>query len=408
LFFWLARVKSFVSFIFWLSATVASAEMLPGFRIEPVAATSGFCTSVVTDSHGTIFYTTQTGDIVRLDGTQSTKVAQVMTEAVGNSGLLGMALADDHTAIVHYTTLTESYDVISRIDLGSGSETVVHQFTGDVESPGRYTPSEHHGGNPIVTADGTIYVGIGDYGLGWVAAQPGWNAGKIWRIDPSGNATQLASGFRNPYDLAWDPIGRRLIVPDNGDLVDDEINVITTGGFYGWPLTAGNFPLVEGAVPPVYVFSTVVAPTGIVRLSGANPLLSRGYLLGAFVTRAIYFISDSIDTPVAITTKDVNPIVDVTESPTGEIFFTTGTVIYRLVPPMRGDCNGDGLVNFADINALQLELADGDPHPASTAADGTYRGSWGCDADGDGLVGSSDVNALWRIVFPRARAARHP
>ena len=166
-------MKSFAGLIFSLFAAAAAGDMLPGFRIETVATMNGFCTSIVTDSHGTLYYTTQAGDVVRLDGVASTAVAHVTTEAVGNSGLLGMALVDDRTAIVHYTTLTESYDVISRIDLESGSETVVHQFTGDVESPGRYTPSEHHGGNPIVTADGTIYVGIGDYGLGWVAAQSG-------------------------------------------------------------------------------------------------------------------------------------------------------------------------------------------------------------------------------------------
>ena len=385
--------------------------MLPGFRIEQVASFSGFCTSIVTDSHGTVFYTTQAGDVVRFDGTTSTTLAHVTTDATGNSGLLGMALADDHTAIVHYTTPNETADVISRIDLTTGKETIVHQFIDNGDSPGQYTPSEHHGGNPIVTPDGTIYVGIGDFGLGWVAASNVWPGGKVWKIDPNGNATQLASGFRNPFDLAWDPIGKRLIVPDNGDLVDDEINVITTGGFYGWPLTAGNSPPVQGGIPPVYVFPNIVAPTGIVRLSGANPLLSRGYLLGTFVTRGIYYIGDVDATPfpdpVAITTKDVFPIVDVTESPSGDIYFATGSTLYRLVTPLRGDCNGDGVVNFADIGALQQELADGDPHPASTAAAGSYRGSWGCDADGDGLISSADVPALWHIVFPRARAARH-
>jgi len=257
--------------------------------------------------------------------------------------------------------------------------------------------------------DGTAK--LGDFGLGWVAASNVWVGGKIWKIDAAGNATQLASGFRNPFDLAWDPAGKRLIVPDNGDLVDDEINVITTGGFYGWPLTAGNSPPVEGAIPPRYVFPTIVAPTGIVRLSGANPLLSRGYLLGTFVTRGIYYIEDVDATPfpdpVAITTKDVFPVIDVAESPKGDIYFATATTLYRLVPPLRGDCNGDGVVNDLDIQALQLELADGDPHPASTAAAGSYRGSWGCDADGDGLISNADVAALWHLVFPRARAARH-
>lgn len=405
-------MKPLFRFILLLAATAAAADTLPGFRIEQVGSFNGFCTSIVADSKGTVLYTTQAGDVVRFDGTGSTTVAHVTTDATGNSGLIGLALADDQTAIVHYTVPNETYDVISRIDLTTGSETIVHQFADDGESPGRYTPSEHHGGNPIVTPDGTIYVGIGDFGLGWVAASNLWVGGKLWEIDPAGNATRLASGFRNPFDLAWDPAGQRLIVPDNGDLVDDEINVVTTaGGFFGWPLTAGNEPPVDGAVAPRYVFPTIVAPTGIVRLNGANPLLSRGYLLGTFVTRGVYYVGDvdasPFPDPVAITTKDVFPVVDVTESPKGEIYFATSATLYRLVPPMRGDCNGDGVVNFADLQALQLELADGDPHPASTAAAGSYRGSWGCDADGDGLISNADFNALWHIVFPRTRAVRH-
>ena len=54
-----------------------------------------------TGTYATIFYW--------LDGDRSTVVAMVATDAVGNSGLLGMALVDDHTAVVHYTRPTQTY-----------------------------------------------------------------------------------------------------------------------------------------------------------------------------------------------------------------------------------------------------------------------------------------------------------
>ena len=56
---------------------------------------------------------------------------------------------------------------------------------------------------------------------------------------------------------------QRIILTDNGDVVDDEIDVVTLGDDCGWPYTAGKQPAVPGTRAPVYVFPTVVAPTGL-------------------------------------------------------------------------------------------------------------------------------------------------
>ncbi len=82
-------------------ATIVHAATLPGFAVQQVSTSSGFISSIVVDSRGRIDYTTTSGDVVRFDGTQSTVLAHVDTNAVGNSGLLGMALRDDDTAIVN-------------------------------------------------------------------------------------------------------------------------------------------------------------------------------------------------------------------------------------------------------------------------------------------------------------------
>jgi hypothetical protein len=160
----------------------------------------------------------------------------------------------------------------------------------------------------------------------------------------------------------------------------------------------GNEPPVAGAIAPVYVFPVIVAPTGIVRLSGRNATLQHGYLLSAFVTRAIYFIRDiDVPQPIAITKGDVGPIVDVTEGPGGEIYFSSGSTIYRLIVPVHGDCNGDGKVTFDDLAALDLELSSGDPQ----------QPHYGCDADGDGLITVADRGALWRLLTNRFPSVRH-
>jgi len=73
---------------------------------------------------------------------------------------------------------------------------------------------------------------------------------------------------------------------------------------------------------------------------------------------------------------------------------------------MRGDCNGDGVVDWFDLSALALELADGNPEAVMDAPAGSFGGSWGCDVNGDGVIDSEDSAALAAIVRGRGRVVR--
>ncbi len=398
------------AFLLVLAALSANAATLPGFRVERLGvSTGGFISSIAVDSKNNIYYTTTAGDVLRFDNGASTVVAHVTTEGVGNSGLLGLALLDDNDAVVHYTTIGQTYDVISRINLVTGEETVLQRFACDIDVPERGSSPEHHGGNPSVGADGSIVVGIGDYGGGLIASLPQWNAGKIFRITPDGNVTQFARGLRNPFDVIWDAAKQRVIVADNGPAIGDDINVITEGANCGWPFTFGGQPPADGVTPPVYFFQKTVAPTGTVALNGANPQLRSGILIGTYVAKAILFVPD-IDAkpfpdPIPLIDHETGPVIDVAQSRDGDIVFVTGDSIYRLILPMRGDCNGDGHLNSADLDAFERELSDG-PEPAIAAQGGTYAGSWGCDANGDGLINEADRAEMIRLTGARRRAAR--
>lgn len=395
----------------------AEADTLPGFRVETLGTISGFVSSLVADSHGNLYVTTTDGWIHRVDGNGTMRVASLPTRAGGNGGLLGMALLDDRTAVVHYTVWSGEKvldDIIATVDLVSGAEHVIQAFACDVEHRENGASSEHHGGNPTVADDGSVFVGIGEYN-GRVAAQrPEWNGGKVFRIEQSGRTTQYALGLRNPYDLAWDPATRRLVVGDNGPDGGDEIHVIDQGANCGWPGTYGNEPQIAGAVSPDYVFTDTVAPTGLARLSGANPLLTRGYLLGAFVTKAIYYFPDLTRRPVADPIAIVNDfdsfVIDVTEAPDGTIYFATAsfpatTTIHRLDVPTRGDCNGDGFTNAEDVMALMGELDESPLQPMVQAQNGAHAGSWGCDVTADGLIDAQDLQRLLSMLMKK-RAVR--
>jgi glucose/arabinose dehydrogenase len=392
--------------ILLLAAAAADASTLPGFHVQLVQGTPGFVTALAVDSQGTLYFSVKGGDIIRA-GAMPVVVAHVPTVGDGNSGLIGLALRDDHTAIVHYTTPRQTYDVVSSVDLGTGMETEIHRFATDRDFPERGSSTEHHGGNLTIAPDGSIFLAIGDYGIGIIASELDWNGGKVWRIEPDGTAVQFAHGFRNPFDLAWDAAAQRIILTDNGDVVDDEIDVVTLGDDCGWPMTAGREPTVPGTRAPVYVFPTVVAPTGLAPLSGRNPILHRGYLLASYVAKALYYVPDvyaqPVPDPVAVIRSETDPIIDVVEAPNGDIYFATGFGIYRLIVPMRGDCNGDGSVNSDDIAALGKVLADG-PRPMTTVQNSSASASWGCDANGDGMIDGRDLSVVSALV--RGRAVR--
>src|SRR4029077_5778103 len=214
-----------------MAASAAQASTLPGFHVQFLHSVQGFVTSLAVHPHGALYYSVKSGDVVRFGtgGMPDTVVAHVTTLADGNSGLIGLALRDDNTAIVHYTTPEITYDVVSSVDLTTGVESEIHRFVCDKDVPSRGVSSEHHGGNLTIAPDGSIFLAIGDYGEGWLAADPAWNGGKVWRILPDGSVVQFALGFRNPFDLAWDAATQRIILSDNGDVADDEIDVVAEG-----------------------------------------------------------------------------------------------------------------------------------------------------------------------------------
>jgi hypothetical protein len=157
------------------------------------------------------------------------------------------------------------------------------------------------------------------------------------------------------------------------------------------------------------VFRETVAPTGIVKLNQTNRVL-RGYLLGGFVTSAIYWIPDPevrpLPDPIALIEKEKKLVIDVTQAPNGDIIFCTFDSIHRLILPEPGDCNGDGARDLLDVSAIDAELQDGFAQLVENLHRGDHRGSLGCDANGDLLVDWRDQELIAQFGVPRQRAVR--
>ncbi len=149
----------------------------------------------------------------------------------------------------------------------------------------------HNGGELRFGPDGLLYISVGDGGAaddqgpghvaGGNAQDLGQLLGKILRIDPrrsrSGAAYRIpgdnpfvaqpgargeifALGFRNPYKMSFDTSTGALYVADVGQNDVEEIDVVTPGGNYGWPLKEGSFAFDPStAALPGFVTGDVVA-----------------------------------------------------------------------------------------------------------------------------------------------------
>ncbi len=148
----------------------------------------------------------------------------------------------------------------------------------------------HNGGELRFGADGMLYVSIGDGGSaddqGNGHTVPGGNAqdltnlsGKILRIDPQPGSTLpgykipadnpfantvgvrgeiWAYGLRNPYKMSFDTATNRLYVADVGQNDVEEINIVSRGLNYGWPVKEGSFAFDQNGTDAGFVTADIV------------------------------------------------------------------------------------------------------------------------------------------------------
>ena len=98
----------------------------------------------------------------------------------------------------------------------------------------------HQNDNLKFGADGWLYMGVGSTCDACIEADP--RSATIMRFNlDDGRREIIATGLRNPFDIAFHPTTGDLFATDNGrddlglDSPFEELNHIVTGGDYGWP-----------------------------------------------------------------------------------------------------------------------------------------------------------------------------
>lgn len=119
--------------------------------------------------------------------------------------------------------------------------------------PGARTPeTQHQNGAIAVGPDGRLYVGQGVRSDD--SFDPDENAGTVLVADADGSNMQVfASGFRNPFGLCFGPF-EKLYSTDNDpdkNQEGEELNLVTSKGNYGFPMSHGGVDAPEGTIKPI-------------------------------------------------------------------------------------------------------------------------------------------------------------
>ena len=219
----------------------------------------------------TMIFTERVGRVDILENNTTVKVVgniNVSQSPGIESGLLGIAIDPNFTQNKYiYVYYTHNSDVnrISRFVFNNdkiSNETILLD-----NIPGG---SIHNGGRLKFGPDGKLYATTGDANNPNSAQDVNSLGGKILRLNPDGSVPNdnpfgnyvYSYGHRDPQGLAWNPTNGILYESENGNVMDDEINIITKGGNYGWPILQGN-ESAPGYISPIDVYTNfTLAPSG--------------------------------------------------------------------------------------------------------------------------------------------------
>lgn len=102
------------------------------------------------------------------------------------------------------------------------------------------------------------------------------NGALLWVNGSTGDHGILASGVRNSFDGVWVPnIG--YVFTDNGrdwegDHPDEELNLLSEGGDYGWPDDDPSNPVPEGSIAPIATWTPHTSMNGVAVRPPNSPL----------------------------------------------------------------------------------------------------------------------------------------
>ncbi|UKA48351.1 PQQ-dependent sugar dehydrogenase [Arthrobacter sp. FW305-123] len=245
----------------------------------------------------------------------------------GEGGLLGLALspgfATDRWLYAYFTSPDDNR--IARMKLTGDAGGTLALGEPEVVFSGMPKASTHNGGRIRFGPDGFLYVGTGDSQRREQPQDTNALGGKILRLTPEGRPAPgnpfgenpvYSYGHRNVQGLAWDSDGR-LWASEFGPDVDDELNLITPGGNYGWPAVTGA-PGRSGMIDAKVVWPSTseASPSGLEIVDG---IAYTGALRGQRLW-TVPLDGETAGSPVAYFTGQYGRLRDVARAPDGTLW----------------------------------------------------------------------------------------
>ncbi len=198
-------------------------------------------------------------------------------------------------------------------------------------------------GKIVVTKDKTAYFAVSDNtGEGYAQSNTSL-CGRVLRfnLDSPSSLSTHAKGFKNIFGLTFDSKSGKLVGPDNGARLDDELNVISQGGNYGWPTIKGMTNTSEELQnnsskqfqDPVADLDG--APTGIAVDTQGIFGWPDAFLIGDYINKKIVQVRLPDAPGASVTKRDLpvafpkEPVIDVAISPqNSQLYFSTTSGLY--------------------------------------------------------------------------------
>ena len=259
----------------------------------------------------------------------------VAPSALGEGGLMGIALApDEKTLYAYVTTVTD--DRVVTLSLAGGRLGKPKAILTGIP-----TSTHHHGGRLLFDREGMLLVSTGDAENPSAAQNKDSVLGKILRIRPDGRAARdnpygnrvWSYGHRNVEGLAFNRDGR-LWATEFGDQKADELNLISKGKNYGWPRAEGRSDQ-PGLVTPKVIWS----PTSSCSPAGLAIVDSTAYI-GALRGQCLFAVplkGATAGKPKAYFAEKYGRIRSVTAAPGGTLWVTTSNSDGRAEPGPNDD-----------------------------------------------------------------------
>ena len=309
----------------------------------------------------------------------------------GERGLLGLAFHPQFSInrrfFVNYTRRPDGATVIAEYHASAANPNLADATTETVLLTISQPYENHNGGMIEFGPDGYLYIGMGDGGSGNDPENRAQNLtellGKMLRIDAdrpqsppptnpffgsiSGRGEIFAYGFRNPWRFSFDRLTGQLYVADVGQDAREEIDIVTSGGNYGWRVFEGTrctnlgpaSCTAPGFIPPIaeYVNTGSSGRCSIIggyvyRGTQAN-LPNGAYVYGDYCSGEIFMLKDGVQTVLLDTAFEISSFG---EDESGEVYVVNlGGSVYRITNPDK--ITPSTLFSIADRGGFRLSTA---------------------------------------------------